>query len=82
MPTSTLVFTPKAGHVPPPLEQKDQQKVDLVYTRYGVAGGQPVEKIQALQKEIQARSFFAVGGEETELMELRANERIYLLCNV
>lgn len=63
-----------------PCDLSEGQLVCLaeLYVRYGVVGGTPREKIDVLQKEIQARSFFAFGGEETEDMELRANELIYL----
>jgi hypothetical protein len=74
----TLIREPKQGHVPPPLNGDDKKVVDEIYARYSVAGKGPAEKNQALMKEIQSRRFFAFGGGETEEMELRANERIYL----
>src|SRR5580692_8711155 len=76
---STLIATPSPNHVPAPLTGKDKKVLDAFYTKYGVMGGEDSDKNEALKKVIQARSFFALGGNETMAMELRANERIYLL---
>jgi len=75
----TLISEPVPNHTPPTLAGNDKVKLDMFYAKYGVQNGTAEEKIEALKKEIQARSFFALGGEETAEMELRANERIYLL---
>lgn len=78
--SETLIETPSAAnHVPAPLTGEDKSTIDAFYARYGVTNASPTEKIAVLQKEIQARSFFSLGGNETPEMELRANERIFLL---
>jgi hypothetical protein len=61
------------------LGRNEKAILDEFYARYGVTDKGPEEKNKALMKTIQARSFFAFGGGETTEMELRANERIYLL---
>lgn len=48
------------------------------YTTQGVIDKPSRDKIDALKKFIHERSFFAFGGEETDEMELRACEMIYL----
>jgi hypothetical protein len=79
MNAATLIATPAANHTPPPLEGNDKKVLDAFYTRYEVINRGDEEKNEALKKVIQARNFFALGGNETIAMELRANERIYLL---
>jgi hypothetical protein len=74
----TLIREPTHGHVPPALAGRDKAVLDEFYGRYGVADKSAQEKNQVLMKVIQSRSFFAFGGGETDEMELRANERIYL----
>lgn len=76
---ATLISRPIADHVIPPLAGQEKEKLDELYSRFGVNDKGPDEKNQVLMKEIQARKFFAFGGGETKEMELRANERIYLL---
>ena len=78
MKNATLVSTTKP-HTPPALTGNEKTALDDFYRRYGVIDKGPEEKNQALLKEVQARTFFAFGGSETKEMELRANERIYLL---
>lgn len=79
MKEATLIAVAPGTHVPPPLEGKEKTTLDAFYSKYGVLDKGPNEKIEALKKAIQARSFFALGGNETPEMELRANERIFLL---
>jgi len=79
MNNATLICEPIAGHKSAPLASADKKKMDAFYTRFGVLDASPTEKNKALQKVIQDREFFVVGGGETDEMELRANERIFLL---
>jgi hypothetical protein len=79
MSNATLIAEAKLGHVPAPMTGAEKATLDEFYALYGVTNKGPEEKNKALMKKIQARSFFAFGGEETKEMELRANERIFLL---
>lgn len=79
MKNATLICEVKQGYHPPPLVGQEKALLDEFYARYGVKDKGADEKINALKKTIQARSFFAFGGDETKEMELRANERIFLL---
>jgi len=77
----TLIAEAVANHTPAPLSDADKRILDEFYAKYQVVNGSDAEKNDALKKAIQARSFFALGGGETLAMELRANERIFLLKN-
>lgn len=76
--TATLISPQTGNHVPPPLTGEDKRILDEFYARHGVTDKSSKEKSQALMKQIQGRTFFAFGGGETDEMELRANERIFL----
>lgn len=77
----TLIPQPPAVSIPPPLSSAEQATLNTYYDRFKVADKGPREKIDALQRHIGPRSFFAFGGGETIEMELRSNERVYLLLN-
>ena len=67
-----------------PLTPEEQEKVNAVYARFDVSGGTPKQKSAILQKFIGVREFHCRGESklsdaEFDEMELRANERIYLL---
>lgn len=77
---ATLIAPPQSvSSKPQPLSKEDSKILNEFYSRYGVVNKDPIDKINALKKENQARSFYAFGGGETVEMELRANERIFLL---
>ena len=77
----TLIPQPPPVSIPPPLSSEEQTTLNLYYGRFKVADKSPQEKIAALQRHIGPRQFFAFGGGETVEMELRSNERVYLLLN-
>ena len=66
-----------------PLTEAEQKTVDEVYSRVGIKDGTTSQKNHVLQKFIGPRVFHCQGESsmsppELEVMELRANERIYL----
>jgi predicted alpha/beta hydrolase len=48
------------------------------YSNAKVEGKTVSEKVAALEANLGHFGFFAYGGEETEIMKLRAAERVYL----
>jgi len=77
----TLIPQPPPVATPPPLSSSEQGVLNTYYGRFQVQDKGPREKIDALQRHIGPRQFFAFGGGETIEMELRSNERVYLLLN-
>ena len=77
--SASLACKVEQNFTPPPWEGKQKAILDGFYRRYGVLDKGPEEKIGALMKVIQNRTFFASGGGTTVELELKANERIYLL---
>lgn len=55
-----------------------QQHLNDYYASCGVLNSSDLDKISALEKTIGDRDFFAFGGEETDLMKLRASELVFL----
>lgn len=79
--SSTLVDKPSLNHIPEPFLPEEAEALRNFYQLYGAENKSAEEKNQVLMKRLQARSFYAFGGNETPEMELRANERIFLIEN-
>ena len=55
-----------------------EEILNSFYKECGVTNGSVKDKLTALKKAVGDRAFFAFGGEETEMMELRSNELVFL----
>lgn len=69
-----------------PLDTTEQAIVDKIYSKFGILEGTPEQKSTVLQKFTGPREFHCQGEDklspkEFAEMELRANERVYLLLN-
>lgn len=83
--TAAHKLAPAANKIPP-LSPEEQDMVNGVYARFDAVNGTAKQKNAVLQKYIGTRSFHCSGAAEMseaafEAMELRANERVYLLLN-